>query len=54
MSINLTRPVAAESLPARAWRAARFPPWLVVGLLCLAVARLADAVLKHERGGHRR
>ena len=32
------------------WRGARIPPALFVGLLCLAVAGLADALLRHEKG----
>jgi hypothetical protein len=40
------------SAPARAVRSRglRFPPAAVVGLVCLAAAGLADAVLKHEHG----
>lgn len=50
MSMNVAGSAAAESLPARGWWTPRFPPWVVVGLLCLMVAGLADAVLRHERG----
>ncbi len=42
--------VASEPRGTRVDTAPRFPSWIVVGLACLAVAGLADAVLKHERG----
>jgi hypothetical protein len=48
--MNVATPVATGPLPAQGWRAARLPAWIVVGLLCLAVAGLGDGLLAHERG----
>jgi len=48
--MSVAEPAAVEMLPAKERRTAKFPPWLFVALLCLAVAGLADALLRHETG----
>jgi hypothetical protein len=48
--MSITEPVAARTEPAQSRRTAKFPPSLFVALVCLAVAGLADALLRHETG----
>jgi hypothetical protein len=49
MSVNVATPVS-EPLAAQGHRTPKLPLSVGVGAVCLAVAGLADAVLRHERG----
>jgi hypothetical protein len=49
MSVNVATPVS-EPRAAQGRRTRKLPLSVVVGAVCLAVAGIADAVLRHERG----
>jgi hypothetical protein len=50
MSVSATEPRASGTPRAGEQRAADLPLVLLVGVVCLAVAGIADALLRHEKG----